>query len=354
MCVIYLLQAGTKGYKENGRFIVEKTDGTKDSIPLSEIESVIIGQHAQLTTQTVFEFLKRKVPLFYIGRDGKIVGSLASERNSLRLLQQQLNSFADEKICIVLAREIIGRKLAAQMAMLKYYRKRNKSNALLHAIKEIEKRFYMLNRIMDVDTLRGVEGIAAKNYFSVFGEIVLTPGWEWQGRQQHPAPDPLNALLSYGYWFLEREVRIALAGTELDCRIGFMHSNNGRKDSLVYDVMELFRQKIIDRFVLSLVNRKLISSDLFLIGEGRCFLTEEGKRKWIVAYEEYMCKALQEYGGKTPRQWIYREVKKFERLIKEIMREAEGKSKLSENGSGIVELTKNAETRYNKGKLEKS
>lgn len=83
-------------------------------------------------------------------------------------------------------------------------------------------------------------------YFSAYELILENTEWVWKGRSRRPALDPANALLNYAYAFLEREVRTAIVGAGLDPRFGFFHSNNGRKDSLVVDLMELFRQPIID------------------------------------------------------------------------------------------------------------
>ena len=316
MCITSLLQEGSKGYKERGRFVIERVDGSKSSVPLHEIESVVVTQHVQVTMQTIFEFLRNKTPIFYIDRHGKLKGTLSEEQISLYMLEQQLNWFNNEKICLAIAKEVIRRKINAQVNLLKNYRKRNKSETIELAVKEMDRMRFIVSHISEMEKLRGLEGIAARHYFSVFNEIITAPGWQWIGRRKHPAPDPFNALLGYGYWFLEREVRVALAGSKLDCRIGFMHANNGRKDSLVYDMMEAFRQKIIDRFVLSLVNKKVITTENFYMEEGCCFLTAEGKAKWIVAYEEYMNKSVKEYEDKTPRQWIIAEMKTIIGLIK--------------------------------------
>ena len=323
MCVIYLMQEGTKVYKDRGRFIIERLDKSKNSVPLHEIESVVITQHIQITMQTVFELMRQRTPIFYVDRNGKLVGTLVGEQSSLRILEQQFSWFNNKNICLAIAKELVKRKMTAQVGLLKYYRKRNKSEPLSLAVKQLDGMRFGVGRVSAIDKLRGFEGIAARHYFSAFGEIITAPGWQWPGRKKHPAPDPVNALMGYGYWFLEREVRVALAGTKLDCRIGFMHTNNGRKDSLVYDMMELFRQKIIDRFVLTLINKKVMSLEYFYLEDGNCRLTDEGKTRWIVAYEGYMNKPVKEYAENTPRQMIMDEVKDFVNFIKKVARMVE-------------------------------
>ena len=159
-----------------------------------------------------------------------------------------------------------------------------------------------------LDELRGVEGMASKIYFSALPELIDTTRWT---RSQHPAAYPVNALLNYGYAFLEREVRIAIALSGMDARFGFFHSNDGRKDSLVYDLMELFRQPIIDRLVLNLVNRKMISPENFVTTKDDCRLEFEALRTWCTRYEEHMARSYQEYEEKNLRDMITARVKKF-------------------------------------------
>ena len=121
----------------------------------------------------------------------------------------------------------------------------------------------------------------------------------------------MNALLSFGYFYLEREVRIALAAFGADVRVGFFHSNNGRKDSLVYDLMELFRAAVSDRLVLKLLNLGRLKPEDFIQIENRSFLSSEGKKKWCRYYEEYMQAGVKEYGGITPRDFIRNQIQVF-------------------------------------------
>ena len=152
------------------------------------------------------------------------------------------------------------RKVKAQLAILDQYNKtRHIPNyeSIRHTMQALVKR---VDRTKTVDALRGIEGLASRTYFSVWQAILSEP-WTFPGRKRHPSTDPVNALLSYGYSFLEREVRAYLVSTGLDVRIGVLHSTNDRKDSLVYDVMDLLRQEIIDRFILKVFNRHMMNLD---------------------------------------------------------------------------------------------
>lgn len=168
----------------------------------------------------------------------------------------------------------------------------------------------------NLDELRGVEGMASKIYFSAFPDLIDLTRWSWKGRSQHPAADPVNALLNYGYAFLEREVRIAIALSGMDARFGFFHSNDGRKDSLVYDLMEFFRQPVIDRFVLTLLNRRMIAPDDFDKSKTDCRLTFDAVKIFCTRYEEYMSKKYSEYDGKNTRDVICERIKTFSECLR--------------------------------------
>ena len=117
--------------------------------------------------------------------------------------------------------------------------------------------------------------------------------------------------MNYGYAFLEREVRIAALMCGLDVRIGFFHANDGRKDALVFDLMELFRQPVVDRLVLSLLNLKVLKPDDFDRSKDDCRLTDSARLLWCSRYEEYMLKVYKEYGERSSRDMILERVRKF-------------------------------------------
>lgn len=105
---------------------------------------------------------------------------------------------------------------------------------------------------------------------------------------RRPAPDPVNAMLSFAYTLLEKDIRRAAAAAGLSPYIGFLHELNYRKDSLIYDLMEPFRPLIADRFVLKCINLRIFTQDDFVMENGRCLFTEESKKRFIDMYENFI------------------------------------------------------------------
>ena len=230
---------------------------------------------------------------------------------------RQINIFQDEQKALELSKEIISEKINNQYNLLKQYLKSRKAEEINIQAQKLNRMTNKLKKAQDIKEILGIEGIASKYYFNAFPYILDQSVWNWKGRSQHPARDPINAMLNYGYEFLEREVRIAVVLSGMDARIGFFHSNNGRKDSLVFDLMEIFRQPVIDRFVLSLSNLKIFQPKDFIETEEDCRLIDEARLNWYTKYEQYISKVYKEYDNKTSREMIIARIRKFSTCIEE-------------------------------------
>lgn len=316
MGMLYLLSDGSSARKVGPRIAVEKNGEIVGRLPVRSIDGVVIGRNAQITTQVIFELLELSIPVVYIDEHGKILGALCNEKQTSARLLRQLEIFGDTDKQLALSKEIVGEKISNQQNILKQYAKTKDAEKLGEKLKRLKSQADKVTSAKNLEELRGVEGMASKIYFSTFPELIDLTRWTWKGRSQHPAADPMNALLNYGYAFLEREVRIAIALAAMDARIGFFHSNDGRKDSLVYDLMEFFRQPVIDRFVLSMVNRKMISPDDFEKSKEDCRLKFDAVKIWCTRYEEYVSKPYREYDGKNTRDLILNRVKTFSECLK--------------------------------------
>lgn len=153
-------------------------------------------------------------------------------------------------------------------------------NREIHAIQEV------MNQIPDCQTtnsLRGIEGSGAHAYFEGF-RMTLPESWGFTGRVKHPSRDPVNALLSYGYGMLYGQARIALVCQGLSPYYGVFHESYRKQEALVYDFVEEFRQVVVDRVVLTFLNRKNASSGDFSLREDSTCLIQDPVRKKFVQH----------------------------------------------------------------------
>lgn len=128
-----------------------------------------------------------------------------------------------------------------------------------------------------IKELFGLEGMATKIYFSGF-KRAIPPEFEFTGRNHHPPKDAINALLSYGYGILYSKIRRAVVMAGLSPYYGVLHSSYKKQEALIYDLIEEFRQPIVDRIVLTVVHQGRIRPDQFTTTAEGC-LINPGARK---------------------------------------------------------------------------
>lgn len=137
-------------------------------------------------------------------------------------------------------------------------------------------------------SLLGLEGEAASVYFSVFDELILQQkeDFVFQGRNKRPPLDNVNAMLSFAYTLLAGMCGAALEGVGLDPYVGFYHTDRPGRMSLALDLMEELRSVMADRFVLTLINKKVIKNNYFHKKEnGAVILDEEGRKVFLSAWQ---------------------------------------------------------------------
>lgn len=127
--------------------------------------------------------------------------------------------------------------------------------------------------------IMGIEGKASTEYWSSISKLLPSNLGFKKRINRHPT-DITNAMLNYAYAILASEVAKILVLNGLDSFCGFLHFDRDKRNSLIFDVIEEFRQQIVDKVVFSLLNTKQIgSSDL----DNRNNTIKLDKRKLIVS-----------------------------------------------------------------------
>ncbi|MCI4180203.1 CRISPR-associated endonuclease Cas1, partial [Dickeya dianthicola] len=137
------------------------------------------------------------------------------------------------------------------------------------------------------ERLRGLEGEAASHYFGVFDSLIATRSeLRFNGRSRRPPRDPVNALLSFFYAILSKEISGALQGVGLDPQVGFLHQERPGRDSLALDLLEEFRAPLVDRLVLTLINRQQVAIQDFTTDLlGGVTLKDEARKRVLQAWQ---------------------------------------------------------------------
>lgn len=141
----------------------------------------------------------------------------------------------------------------------------------------------------DLDTLRGIEGAAATAYFGVFDHMLLNrkEAFFFHGRSRRPPLDRVNAMLSFAYSLLAHDCASALESVGPDSYVGFLHRDRPGRQSLALDLMEELRPCMADRFVLTLVNNRMLRPEDFQMQDsGAVLLSDDGRRKFLKTWQE--------------------------------------------------------------------
>jgi CRISP-associated protein Cas1 len=141
-----------------------------------------------------------------------------------------------------------------------------------------------LEKAVDGDAIRGIEGEAAHLYFGNFDQLILSQKDDFYmlNRNRRPPTDRINALLSFLYTLLTHEVVAALESVGLDPQVGFLHRERPGRPSLALDVMEELRPHFADRLAVTLINRNQISADGFTVKENGAVIMEDDTRKEVL------------------------------------------------------------------------
>ncbi len=247
---------GVKIRVENlrSRSELEITDGREDTKQSSTLRfrprrfpysSIIIDGHSGYISLQAFHWLsKNKIPVFVMNFDGSVISSvLPPVPIKADLRAAQFEAAANPKVKFKIAKAIVQAKIARSLQVLDWLAERYD---IEREVRLVKKQSLALENAHTVVEIRSVEGRVAAKYWDAYGKV-LPETLDFQGRMtsshQNDATDPVNASLNYGFGVLEGECRRAINAVGLEPAVGFLHdfSNYQTKQSLVYDLQELFR-----------------------------------------------------------------------------------------------------------------
>ena len=143
------------------------------------------------------------------------------------------------------------------------------------------------DKVSDAETaneLLGIEGMSSNIYFRSFGHMFHCD-FEFRGRNRRPPKDPINVIISLGYTFLTKEICSALEAESFEPYLGFLHGIRYGRKSLALDIIEEFRQPVVDRMALKMFNKRMLSNYDFETEDDCVILNTDGFRKFCSEYE---------------------------------------------------------------------
>lgn len=233
------------------------------TIPPHEVDEVHLHGGAELTTAGRNFLLARGIDVVFLTLDGRTRGRLVGEESSWgarRIAQYRL--ITDDAKRLGLARALVRGKIDNQITLVRARQKHLKRDELAEGILLLKAQVDRADRAPSLDSVRGVEGFAAKVYFGSFGVMLTHEGFAWNGRNRRPPRDPVNAALSFGYTMLCNRVEHAVRRAGLDPYLGVLHETIRGAPALALDLAEEFRP-VVDGLVLNLLNRRQLGPEDF-------------------------------------------------------------------------------------------
>ena len=270
--------------------VVKKDDETSMRLPLHNLENIVCFNYPGVSPALMGACAERNIGLSFLkpgGRflarvTGRVKGNLLLRKKQYDLSQKEDASLAIA-ICFLLgkianSRKVIERALRDHAMLVDVPALRAVSDFLKETLKSVQEG-------ETLDELRGLEGSAAKQYFRVFGQLILQQreDFAFEERSRRPPRDNMNALISFLYTLLTYEVASALEAVGLDPYVGFLHADRPGRPSLALDMMEELRPVFADRLALSLVNRKQISGKDFTQKESGGIVMDDETRKTVLS-----------------------------------------------------------------------
>jgi CRISPR-associated protein Cas1 len=157
-----------------------------------------------------------------------------------------------------IGKTIVKSKAKNQLNLIKYFARyredtdQDEYKKLEKIIKKIEKLYKQIDFATENSILMGYEGNISNNYWRAFGILIDQPDFK---RSTQNAPDPINQAINYGYGFLYNRIQSAIIKTGLSLYHSFLHVEQSGKPTLVFDLIEEFRQPVVDREIISIINR---------------------------------------------------------------------------------------------------
>jgi CRISP-associated protein Cas1 len=290
---LYVQAQGTYLQLDHETLKVKVEEETKQ-VPLHHLGSIMAFGNVMFSPFLIHRCAADGRSIVWLSQSGRFQGRLAGPTTGNVLLRRaQHEAMTNPVATLNIAKYVVAGKLqntrnvlmrAAREAKNGVDEAKLRSAAQVHAdaIEGIEKS-------VDIDQLRGIEGYAAKAYFGAFSEMIRMnrEGFEFKERSKRPPKDGINALLSFAYTLLANECVAACEGVGLDPQMGFSHVMRPGRPSLALDLMEELRSVVADRLVLSLVNRGQVKpSDFIDRPGGGVYLTDDARRDFLAAYQK--------------------------------------------------------------------
>ena len=287
---LYVLTPDSYLFCRNETVCVQVGDAEKVAVPAVSIEAIVCLGKMAVSTPLIGFCAEHGISLVFLTEHGRFLARVEGPvSGNVLLRKRQYESLHEPVFVNTFVRDLLMAKLRnSKCVLLRAARTTQEDGAPLYrAAERLGEQAQALARADAVDSMRGIEGAAATIYFSCFDQL-LGAGcpFRFETRSRRPPRNEVNAVLSFVYTLLCREVRSAMETVGLDPAAGYLHTLRPGRPSFALDLMEELRGPLCDRFVLTLFHRKQLSAAHFETDEEAVFLNEKGRRTVLATWQK--------------------------------------------------------------------
>lgn len=261
--------------------------------PLHTLQNIVSFSYSGASPALMGACADRGIGLAFCTPRGRFLARIGGENTGNVLLRREQYRTADdpERSCRIARNMIFGKLRNTRWSIERAIRDhgmRVEKEALSRASRALQDLLAPVAGAEDPASIRGIEGVGAAAYFGVFDEMILNrkEDFFFHGRSRRPPLDRVNAMLSFAYSLLAHDCASALESVGLDAYVGFLHTDRPGRASLALDLMEELRPCMADRFVLTLINNRMIRPEDFQHQDsGAVLLTDDGRQAFLKAWQ---------------------------------------------------------------------
>lgn len=288
---LYITRDGAYLHKERETLLIEQTvEGQRQKllqVPIHSVGNIFCFGNVMVSPQLMGFCGENGTQLSFFDRFGRFQARVVGKQTG-NVLLRRAQFLHSQNAAADIARNIVAAKIqSSRSVLLRQLRTYGEQADIRAAALRMRQIVAQLSAQTCLDKIRGLEGEAASHYFGVFNLLVSQrSGFTFDGRNRRPPRDPINALLSFLYSLFSKEISGALQGVGLDPQVGFLHRERPGRDSLALDILEEFRAALVDRLVLTLVNRQQLKpADFTTDMLGGVILTDDARKRVLQAWQ---------------------------------------------------------------------
>lgn len=298
-----------------------ENEENKYHLPIANVEQINIYSDVIVPPEAMRLLYQRRIPLILHDKYGTIQSYILPEnmQGAAKVLLNQCQLYLDDKRRLAVAKAFEKAHLHNLRSNCRYYLKKQPSNTVLKEIEEdLSQYLSEVKGVQSIDQLMLLEARARQKYYQFYNQVLNQEGFAFIQRSKRPPKDCLNALISFCNTILYSQVMRALWKVGLDPKISVLHASSNRPYSLQLDFADYMKPIIVDRIILSLINRHMINNQEHFMpsDNGGIYLNPDGKRIVLKAFEDKLS-TRQVINQSSISYWqlICRDVRQFKKYL---------------------------------------